>query len=256
MNRTTFFHPRWPVFYEDNHLLVIYKPAGLIMQRDKSCKTNLIDLAKAWIKERYAKPGKVFVGMVHRLDAPVAGVLVLARTSKGASRLSAQIRDKRVEKHYLAVVQGHPPKQSDTVVDHLVRVGRFSRPVAAAVDGSQEARLTYRLVEKSKRTSLLSVSLETGRRHQIRSQLAALGCPILGDVSYGASRGMPDGRIALLSHRLVLAHPTRKHTMTFSSPLPTGWPWPDARADAELPLWTFEEYLHAGFREAGVVETT
>jgi 23S rRNA pseudouridine1911/1915/1917 synthase len=246
MNKLTFFHPRWPVFHEDNHLLVIYKPAGLIMQRDKSCKANLIDLAKAWLKERYAKPGNVFVGMVHRLDAPVAGVLVLARTSKGAARLSAQIRDNRVEKHYLAVVIGRPPKQTDTLVHHLVRSGRFSRPVDAAVAGSQQARLSYRLMETGKATSLVSVSLETGRRHQIRCQLAALGCPIVGDISYGADRGLPDGRIALLSHRLVFTHPTQKQTMTFTSPLPAGWPWPNDRSDMDLPLWTYEEYLRAG----------
>jgi 23S rRNA pseudouridine1911/1915/1917 synthase len=243
MNALTFFHPRWPVFYEDNHLLVMYKPAGLVMQRGKSGPANLLDLAKAWVKARYAKPGKVFIGMVHRLDAPVAGVLVLARTSKGAARLSAQIRQRRMEKNYLAVVQGRPPRQTGSLVHHLARNGRLSRPMPGATTTSQEARLCYRLLETAKSTSLVSVSLLTGRRHQIRAQMSALGCPIVGDVSYGADHRLPQGRIALLCHSLTFDHPTRKGAMTFTSPLPAGWPWPTgadkAPEEAHRPLWTF-----------------
>lgn len=242
-----FFHPRWPVFFEDNHLLVLYKPAGLRMQRDASGKPNLIDLAKAWIKARHAKPGRVFVGMVQRLDAPVAGVVVLARTSKAASRLSEQIRRGSVQKTYLAVVQGRPPEPGARLEDGLVRQGRFSRVVPLNRPGSRTARLGYRLLEQDRRHSLLEVALETGRRHQIRAQLAHLGCPILGDRSYGASRSLPHGCIALLARRFSLTHPTRKIPLRFESPFPAGWPWPAIPGEAHETLWAIEDYFAQGF---------
>jgi 23S rRNA pseudouridine1911/1915/1917 synthase len=240
-----FFHPRWPVFYEDNHLLVLYKPAGLIMQRDEPDKPNLVDLARLWLKERYAKPGRVFVGLVHRLDAPVAGVIVLARTSKSAARLSAQFREGRIEKHYLAVVQGRPAREQGRLVHQLERKGRLSRP-AQAGEETRQAALSYRLLESSPAGSLLEILLETGRRHQIRTQMAAIGCPILGDRSYGAERALPDGRIALLAQRISFAHPTRSTRLTFPTPLPEGWPWTFQTAP-DRPLWTIEEYRRCGF---------
>jgi 23S rRNA pseudouridine1911/1915/1917 synthase len=241
-----FFHPLWPVFYEDNHLLVLYKPAGLIMQRGLDDKPNLVDLAKVWIKMRYAKPGRVFVGMVHRLDGPVAGVLALARTSKAAARLSAQFRDGRIAKTYLAVVQGTPPQERGHLVHRLARAGRLSRIASAEGHEGQTAALSYRLIDRQKTRSLLEVTLETGRRHQIRTQLAAMGCPIWGDRSYGAEHGLPDGRIALLAVRLVLTHPTREQVMTFESPWPAGWPWPCPSEPPEPPLWTIEEFYRRG----------
>lgn len=241
-----FFHPQWPVFYEDNHLLVLYKPAGLIMQRGPDDKPNLVDLAKIWIKTRYAKPGRVFVGMVHRLDAPVAGLLVLARTSKAAARLSAQFREGGIAKTYLAVVQGAPPHTSGRLVHQLVRAGRLSRIAAAGSAGGQTAALAYRLIDRQAGQSLLEVTLETGRRHQIRAQLAALGCPIWGDRSYGAKQLLPDGRIALLAARLMLTHPTRESAMRFETPWPQGWPWPGPTTECERPLWTIEELYRQG----------
>ena len=244
------FHPRWPVFYADNHLLVLYKPAGLRMQRDHTGKANLSDLAKAWIKVRYDKPGQVFLGIVHRLDAPVAGLIALARTSKGAARLSAQFRDGIIRKRYLAVVSGRPPHDSDRLVHHIERSGRLSRLVPAAGPHSQEARLSYQLLEHRPPLSLIQVDLETGRRHQIRLQLAALGCPILGDRSYGAQQALPDGRIALLAARLSLMHPTRGEPLHFSLPEPGGWPWPAESAPLR-PLWSLEDYQRAGWRMPG-----
>jgi 23S rRNA pseudouridine1911/1915/1917 synthase len=241
----TFVHPLWPVFYEDNHLLVLYKPAGLIMQRGSDDKPNLVDLAKRWIKARYAKPGRVFVGMVHRLDAPVAGVLVLARTSKAAARLSAQFREGGITKTYLAVVQGEPPQPSGRLVHQLVRAGRLSR-IAPPGGAGQSAALSYRLIDRQENKSLLEVTLETGRRHQIRAQLAAMGCPIWGDRGYGAGQALPDGRIALLAVRLELTHPTRDQAMTFESPWPRGWPWSCPSAQPERPLWTIEELYRHG----------
>lgn len=241
-----FYHQRWPVFYEDNHLLVLYKPAGLIMQRDRKHRVNLLDLAKMWIKIRYNKPGNAFAGMVQRLDGPVAGVVVVARTSKAASRLSAQIRDGSVEKQYLAVVEGRPAKDFALLENNLVRDGRKSRIVSAPQPGSQIARLKYDCVESRGHTSLLKIALETGRRHQIRVQLAGIGCPIVGDVNYGASKALPDGRIALLAHRLAFDHPTQKHRLDFEAPIPQGWPWEEPGPNSNRPPWTIEAYLAAG----------
>ena len=247
-----FFHDRWPVFYEDNHLLVLYKPAGLIMQRDHKDKANLLDLAKLWIKTRYEKPGKAFAGLVHRLDGPVAGVVVIARTSKGASRLSAQIRKGTIEKRYLAVVEGVPPQSSDRLCHHLARRGRKSQVVSPGTDGSQAASLRYSQVATDEANSLLAITLETGRRHQIRVQLAAAGCAIIGDTQYGAARALPHGRIALLAHQLAFDHPTRGNRMQFESPLPTAWPWPSDQRPARAPLWTMEEYFDQGLTLTGV----
>ncbi|MCP4748874.1 MAG: RluA family pseudouridine synthase [Desulfobacteraceae bacterium] len=247
MDKKTFFHPLWPVIYQDNHLLVIYKPAGLIMQRGKQEKHNLLDLAKLWIKTWYAKPGKVFTGMVHRLDAPVAGVLVLARTSKAAARLSEQFRNGSVQKTYLAVVQGSPVKNQDRLIHTLVRQGRYSKIQTDPRQGKgQTASLTYTLKESLAGKSLLQINLETGRRHQIRVQLASMGCPILGDTAYGSDAFLPHGRIALLARRLTIIHPTRREPMQFESPIPRGWPWPGRTDDASV-LWTIEEYEKEGF---------
>jgi 23S rRNA pseudouridine1911/1915/1917 synthase len=246
-----FFHPRWPVFHEDNHVLVLYKPAGLIMQRDRADKINLLDLAKEWIKERYAKPGRVFAGMVHRLDAPVAGVILLARTSKSAGRLSAQFREGRVRKIYLAVVQGCPHPAQGRLVHRLARDGRLNRPATAGDDHARSAALSYRVLESHATASLVEILLETGRRHQIRSQLSAVGCPIMGDRLYGAGQSLADGRIALLAQGISFTHPTANSHMHFQTPLPQGWPWPAARTDEPRPLWTIEEYQREGF--AGVL---
>jgi 23S rRNA pseudouridine1911/1915/1917 synthase len=157
LRRVYFYHQQWPVFYEDNHVLALYKPAGLVVQRDYKNKANLLDLAKAWLKVRHAKPGKVFAGLVHRLDGPVAGVMVVARTSKAASRLSAQFRDGGVSKHYRAVVRGRPRAQRGRLVHHLLRRGRLSRVVQNTVAGSQKASLRYRLLDQHQGLSLLEV---------------------------------------------------------------------------------------------------
>jgi 23S rRNA pseudouridine1911/1915/1917 synthase len=243
-----FFHDCWPIFYEDNHLLVLYKPAGLVMQRDHKNKANLLDLSRLWIKERKAKPGNVFIGMVHRLDAPVAGVVVLARTSKAAGRLSDQFRRSGIEKQYLAVVEGRPPREADRLENFMVRSGRFSRIEHRPAPGIQAAALRYRLLDSLEDRSILAVTLETGRRHQIRLQLSHLGCPILGDVHYGAASAMANGRIALLAREIAFDHPTLKTRLRFESPLPLGWPWPAKVEEdaASRPHWTIEEYIRDG----------
>lgn len=243
-----FFHDRWPIFHEDNHLLVLYKPSGLIIQRDHKNKANLLDLVKFWIKDKYAKPGNVFAGMVHRLDGPVAGLVVVAKTSKAASRLSEQFRLGRVEKQYMAVVEGRPARDVDRLEDAMVRAGRLSRIADRGSAGVRTAILRYQLRSRHQGRSLLSVTLETGRRHQIRLQLSHLGCPIVGDVNYGATAGLPNGRIALIAHRLAFDHPTRALRLHFELPIPVGWPWPDVPGDSEenRPLWTIEEFVQAG----------
>jgi 23S rRNA pseudouridine1911/1915/1917 synthase len=220
-----FFSSRWPVLYEDNHLLGLYKPAGLLVQGDSTGDPSLLDLGKHWLKARYAKPGRVFLGLVHRLDRPVAGVVLFARTSKAAARLSAQFRERRVSKEYLAVVHGRLARSDGDLTHHLVREGAFSRVTDAGTAGARAARLRFHRVGVHGDTTLVAVSLLTGRRHQIRVQLAAMGHPILGDLRYGASEPLPNGQIALLAHRLQVAHPTLHAPVVLDSPMPEGWPW-------------------------------
>lgn len=237
-----FFHDRWPVFYSDNHLLAVYKPAGLLVQGDQSGDVCLLELAKQWVKQRHQKPGNVFLGLVHRLDRPVAGVMLFARTSKAAARLSEQIRSSSVRKVYLAVVEGEKPASSARLVHLIERLGKNSRIVPRQTPASREARLSYRLLDSAGGRSLLEVELETGRRHQIRLQLAHIGCPIVGDCRYGASRALSARQIALFASRLTIVHPTQRQPLTFSAPLPAGWPWSGSPSAAEPPPWNFEDF--------------
>jgi 23S rRNA pseudouridine1911/1915/1917 synthase len=243
IDRHFFFDSRWPVFFEDNHLLAVYKPSGLLVQGDRSGDICLLDLGKQWLKALYNKPGKVFLGMVHRLDRPVAGVVLFARTSKAAARLSRQFRERSVEKTYLAVVDGTLPKESGRLVNHIERTDRQSRVVSTSTGSSQEASLHYRVLGRDGKKSLLQIRLETGRRHQIRIQLAHMGCPILGDLRYGAAAALPGRQIALLAHHLVVDHPTRGEPVVLTCPLPQGWPWPDDRSMEEnKPPWDWRAF--------------
>lgn len=251
---TLFYHNCWPLFYEDNHLLVLYKPAGLIMQRDYRNKANLLDLARLWIKTRHAKPGNVFAGMVHRLDGPVAGIVVVARTSKAASRLSDQFRRGSVEKQYLAVVEGRPAIDEQRLENYLVRDGRLSRIADQETPGAKRAGLRYRMLGHIDRRSLLEITLETGRRHQIRAQFAHLCCPIAGDTNYGALHAMAHGQIALLARKLSIDHPTRGVRLEFETPVPLGWPWPVETGQKTRPLWTIEAYEQAGLALPGMAD--
>jgi 23S rRNA pseudouridine1911/1915/1917 synthase len=238
-----FFDSSWPVIYEDNHLLAVYKPSGLLVQGDRTGDVCLLDLGKRWLKARYHKPGKVFLAMVHRLDRPVAGVVLFARTSKAAARLSSQFRERSVDKHYLAVVGGSVSGDADRLIDHIERRDRLSRVVPTPTDGSQEARLHYSVLGRDSGKSLLKISLETGRRHQIRIQLAHMGHPILGDLRYGAVTPFPDRQIALLAHQLMVEHPTRGDRLLFSSPIPQHWPWQDiGRPGSQAPPWDWRAF--------------
>jgi 23S rRNA pseudouridine1911/1915/1917 synthase len=241
--RPCFFDPRWPVLYEDNHLLAVYKPSGLLVQGDRTGDVCLLDLGKRWLKARYHKPGKVFLAMVHRLDRPVAGVVLFARTSKAAGRLSRQFRERSVEKHYLAVVEGTVPGDANRLIDHIERRHRVSRVVPTPTEISREARLCYTVLDRDHGKSLLQVCLETGRRHQIRIQLSHLGHPIVGDLRYGAATPLPGREIALLAKELNVDHPIRNDRLRLCSPIPKQWPWPDVKISAcPGPPWDWRAF--------------
>ncbi|WP_419659480.1 RluA family pseudouridine synthase [Desulfosarcina variabilis] len=243
IDRQCFYDSRWPVFFEDNHLLAVYKPAGLLVQGDRTGDICLLDLAKRWLKVLYQKPGKVFLGMVHRLDRPVAGVVLFARTSKAASRLSQQFRERTVKKTYLAVVEGTLPKTSGRLRHHIERSNRRNRVVPEPTKRSKNASLQYEVLGHDGGRSLVRISLETGRRHQIRIQLAHAGCPILGDRRYGATAALPDREIALLANHLEVDHPTRGQRLVLTCPPPDGWPWPDTQArDHVRPPWDWRAF--------------
>ncbi len=212
------------VIYEDNHLLAVLKPAGLATMGLSSEKPTLLSLAKEHVKARYDKPGNVYLGVVSRLDAPVSGVVLFARTSKAARRLTEQFRSRSVQKVYWALVEGIIEPVSGQCVDWLRRDDRHRRVriVGPGQPGAQEARLAYRRLQTRRGSSLLEVELETGRKHQIRLQLAGRGHPILGDRKYGSRRPFPSG-IALHARRLTVSHPVRDERVALEGPVPEAW---------------------------------
>jgi 23S rRNA pseudouridine1911/1915/1917 synthase len=226
------------VLFEDNHCLVVNKPAGLLSQADVTGDPSVVSWAKDDLKARYRKPGNVYVGLVHRLDRPTSGVVVLARTSKAASRLSAQFRAGQVTKVYWAIVEGEPAEDHGEWIDllekdrqtNLVRVKAAEQPDND--DGGKEARVAYRVVARSAGGSKLELRPATGRSHQLRVQLANRGMPIVGDRKYGAATVLKaeDGgrRIALHARELSFKHPTREEVISVVAPVPADWPgsWP------------------------------
>lgn len=215
------------VIYEDNHIIIVSKSSGEIVQGDKTGDIPLTETVKAYIKEKYAKPGEVFLGVTHRLDRPVSGLVVYARTSKGLSRMDELFRKGDVEKTYLAIVKNRPPKSADELRHWIVRNEKQNKSYAYDSEkvGSKEARLRYRLVGISDRYCLLEVRLLTGRHHQIRCQLAKIGCPIKGDLKYGAERSNPDGSISLHSWRVRFEHPVSHIEVDVKAPLPKDALW-------------------------------
>lgn len=213
------------VLYEDNHLLVVNKPAGLPTMGTPGGLPTLLTVAKDYVKQRYQKPGNVYLGVMSRLDAPVTGVVLLARTSKAAARLTEQFRSHTVDKSYWAVVEGIVDSAQETLVDWLAHDDRHRRMhiVGSTFADAREARLSYhRLGLIAKKDSWLEIQLETGRKHQIRLQLSHHGHPIIGDRKYGSRASFPVG-IALHSRRLVVSHPTTGDPLTFEAPLPASW---------------------------------
>ncbi|MBU6080777.1 MULTISPECIES: RluA family pseudouridine synthase [Allobacillus] len=216
-----------PILYEDNHLLIVEKPVNIPVQEDQSKDKDLLTLLKEDIKVRHKKPGNVFLALVHRLDRPVGGAMVFAKTSKAASRLSDQLRRKAIERTYLAVVHGVPSKSKDQLEDYLVKDHRKNivRTAKPKEKEAKKAVLDYEVASEKKGFSLLSVKLQTGRPHQIRVQLSSRGFPLYGDQKYGQRVNKPGQQIALWSNKLVLEHPTTKEEMEFTSTPPYEYPW-------------------------------
>jgi len=214
------------VIYEDNHLLALNKPAGLLVQGDKTGDKTLIDAGKAYLREKYNKPGAVFLHPVHRIDRPVSGAVLMARTDKALGRLTQMFRDKKVVKSYLALVLDAPENQSGRLRHFLLKdeqkntVSVYDSPYRDA----KESITTYRIIGQYNRFTLLSVQPVTGRSHQIRAQLSAIGCAIAGDVKYGAPEPLPDASIALHSYTIELQHPVRQTPLVITA-LPAGPVW-------------------------------
>ena len=215
------------VLYEDNHIIIVYKEAGEIVQGDKTGDEPLSEIVKQWIKEKYQKPGNVFLGVVHRLDRPVAGLVVFAKTSKALTRLNDMFRNGEVHKTYWAIVTRPPFETEATLTDWLVRNERQNKSYAYnhQVPTSKKSILHYKVINQSERYTLLEINLMTGRHHQIRCQLSNMDCPIKGDLKYGAPRSNPDGSICLLSHRVEFFHPVSKEKICIESPLPKDNLW-------------------------------
>ena len=219
------------IIFEDNHVIVINKQASEIVQGDKTGDETMPDKIKAYLKEKYQKPGNVFCGVVHRLDRPTSGAVVFARTSKALERLNAQFREKETNKVYWAIVESKPEKDAGTLVHYLKKNEKQNKSYATTdeVPGSKKAILHYKLIGSSDKYFLLEIELETGRHHQIRVQLSTIGCRIKGDVKYGAKRPNPDGSISLHVRTLEFNHPTSKEIVKFTAPVPND------------PLWLFFE---------------
>lgn len=215
------------VIYEDNHVIIVNKQSGEIVQGDKTGDRPLSDIVKEYIKVKHHKPGNVFLGVVHRLDRPVSGLVVFAKTSKALTRLNRMFRDGEVHKTYWAIVSTAPPDPKGKLVHWLVRNERQNKSYAYTqeVKSSKRAELSYCIVGHSERYALLEIKLMTGRHHQIRCQLAAMGCPIKGDLKYGAPRSNPDGSISLIAKRIEFNHPVSRKHILVEAPLPVGSLW-------------------------------
>ena len=209
------------ILYEDNHLLVFNKRTGEIVQGDKTGDEPLSETLKAFIAQRDSKPGQVFMGVPHRLDRPVSGVVLFAKTSKALERLNEMLRKGEIHKTYWALTAGEPPKKSDLLTDFLTRNEAQNKSYVS--QNGKEAKLQYTLIQKTDRYFLLEIQLFTGRHHQIRCQLSHMGCPIKGDLKYGAKRSNPDGGICLLARRIQFIHPVKKTEVDVTAPVPATW---------------------------------
>ena len=227
------FNPK-DILYEDNHLIVVNKHCGELVQPDRESEEALENDIKAMIKVRDHKPGDVFLGVVHRIDRPVSGAVVFAKTSKALTRLNEMIRNGQIRKTYWAITESTPNPEQGSLTHYIVRDGRTNRSRAynkPKADG-KKAMLNYQVLGCSNRYTLVEVELLTGRHHQIRAQLSKIGCPIKGDLKYGAKRSNPDGGISLHSRRVELLHPVRKELLQIEAPTP-----------AKDNLWAFFEEM-------------
>lgn len=215
------------VLYEDNHIIVINKAAGEIVQGDKTGDESLCDTMKRYIKEKYAKPGNVFIGLPHRLDRPVSGIVVFAKTSKALERLNRMFSEGGVKKIYWALTKGVPVPAEAELESWILRNEKMNKSFSypKEVKGSKRALLHYRLAAASQNYNLIEVELKTGRHHQIRCQLSSIGCPIKGDLKYGAQRSNPDGSISLHARYIEFTHPVSKEIIAITAPLPDDRLW-------------------------------
>ena len=219
--------PQMQILYEDNHIIVVSKTSGEIVQGDKTGDKTLCDSVKEYIKEKYAKPGNVFLGIAHRLDRPVSGIVIFAKTSKALSRLNNMFRDGEVHKLYWAITQNMPQKEEDTLTHWIVRNEKQNKSYAYDREkpGSKKAMLHYKVISSTDNYTLLAVDLMTGRHHQIRCQLSAIGCPIKGDLKYGSRRSNNDGSISLHARKVEFVHPVSKQPMCIEAPVPDDRLW-------------------------------
>lgn len=215
------------ILYEDNHIIIVNKRVGDIIQGDKTGDTPLSEIVKEYIQKKYQKPGNVFLGVVHRIDRPTSGIVIFARTSKALERLNEMLRDHKIEKIYWAVVKNNPPKESDTLIHFLIKNPKNNKTTSFLTekDGSKKAILHYKLLKKLENYSLLEINLETGRHHQIRAQLAAIGYPIKGDLKYGFPRSNENGGIHLHARKIEFTHPVSNQLINITAPLPEEAIW-------------------------------
>jgi 23S rRNA pseudouridine1911/1915/1917 synthase len=215
------------ILHEDNHIIVVNKRVGDIVQGDKTGDKPLSDVVKEYIKEKYNKPGEVFLGVVHRLDRPTTGIVVFARTSKALTRLNEMFSNRTTQKTYWAVVKNKPPKTEDILVHFLKRneKNNTSKAHLKEVPDSKKASLDYKVIKTLDNYFVLEINLHTGRHHQIRAQLSAVGCPIKGDLKYGFDRSNPDGGIHLHARQLMITHPVTKESLVLTAPTPNDAIW-------------------------------
>jgi 23S rRNA pseudouridine1911/1915/1917 synthase len=215
------------VLFEDNHIVIVNKRAGDITQGDKTGDKPLSEVVKEYIKDKYNKPGDVFLGVVHRLDRPTSGIIIFARTSKSLERLNKMLRDKTIHKTYWAVVKNHPKKEKDTLINYLRKnpKNNKSKAYTKEIEGSKKAVLHYTVLKKLDNYSLIEIDLETGRHHQIRTQLSTIGSPIKGDLKYGFDRSNKDGSIHLHARKIKFTHPVSKELINITAPTPKEVIW-------------------------------
>lgn len=213
--------------YEDNHLIAVYKDNSDLVQGDSTGDITLADKVKNYIKHTYNKPGDVYLGITHRIDRPVSGVVLFTKTSKALSRMNRMFQDGKVDKTYLAIVKERPPEDETELTHYLKKNEKQNKSYAHDVEvkGSKRASLKYRIVSRTDRYYLLSIDLLTGRHHQIRSQLAKIGCPIRGDLKYGYGRSNKDGGISLHAFKMSFVHPVKQENITITAPLPDNDLW-------------------------------
>ncbi len=215
------------ILFEDNHIIAINKHAGELSQSDDTGDTSLEDTVRVYIKEKYNKPGNVFLQAVHRLDRPVSGVMLFARTSKAVERMTGLLREREVKKIYWAVVKQKPPKLHDELIHYLKRIEtkNITKAIHAPTSDAKESKLTYRILKSADKYFQIEIMLETGRHHQIRVQLSEIGCPIVGDVKYGYAAPLPDASTALHARKIEFIHPIKKEPIVIEATPPRSPIW-------------------------------